>query len=366
MSPTDTDHETLAADRMRLVARLLRGRAELLQQLTGLPAETLTGRPVFDDWSATNILAHIASWDEFFAVRLGEVLAGRGAAIQPVEVDERNALTSRQRRNWGLDRSLAALTAARTELLAAFNDIAPEALHAVIGVPWGQPTVARWIEICIEHDKEHAGHLREWRTTLGDAAQARWHTSGPGSVLAAALAVHREALLAHMAFVSPREQETRPVVGPWTLKDLVGHVADWELQGLVFIRAILAREEPVAESDWDLDRWNAKNAIARSGEPWEKTWGDFLAARRDLLALLRTLDDDALNTAFEGPLGGTPYNWFYMAIDHDREHTEDLRRIDESDTAALTGVTHGDGAGGDPCRSRETVRQQPAARVGAC
>ncbi len=333
MSHTDTNLEILAADRMRLVARLLLGRAELLEQLTGLPAETLTTQPVFDDSTAANILTHIASWDEFFAMRLEEVLAGRGAAIQPVDVDERNARTSQERRVWTLDRSLAALTTGRAELLAAFNDIPPGALHAVIGVPWGQPTAARWIEICIKHDAEHASHLREWRTTLGEAAQDTWHTSGPGSVLAAALNARREALLAHMAFVPPQEQETRPIAGTWTLKDLIGHVTDWELQALVFIRAILAREEPAAESDWNLDRWNAEKAAARLGESWEKTWGDFLAARRELLALLRTLDDEALNTAFEGPLGGTPYNWFYMAIDHDREHTEDLRRFDASNTA---------------------------------
>ena len=327
MSHPGTDLETLSAERMRLIARLLRGRAGLFDHLTGLPAETLTGRPVFDDWTAANILAHIASWEEFFAARLEEVLAGRGAAIQPADVDERNALISRQRRLWTLDRSLAALNAARADLLAAFNDIPPESLHAVIDVPWGQPTVARWIEICIEHDAEHAAHLREWRTTLGEAAQETWHSSGPGSVLAAALLARREALLAHMAFVPPKEQETRPVVGSWTLKDLAGHVADWEVQGLVFVRAILAREDPVTEPEWNLDRWNAEKAAARAGEPWEETWADLLAARRDVLALLRTLDDDALNTPFEGPLGGTPYNWFYMVIDHDRAHSEDLWRI---------------------------------------
>jgi len=129
MSHPETDLEILSAERMRLIARLLRGRAGLFDHLTGLPAETLTGRPVFDDSTAANILAHIASWDEFFAARLEEVLAGRGAAIQPADeataIDERNAFTHRQRRHWTLDRSLAALGAARADLLAAFNDIPP-------------------------------------------------------------------------------------------------------------------------------------------------------------------------------------------------------------------------------------------------
>lgn len=168
----------LAIDRMRLVARLLLARAELLEQLTGLPANTLTDRSVFDDSTAANILAHIASWDEFFAARLEEVLAGRGTAILSVDVDGRNALTAQARRDWTLDRSLAALTAARADLLAKFNDIPADALHAPIGVPWGQPTVARWIEICIKHDQEHAAHLRDWRSTLGEASQPISDTTG--------------------------------------------------------------------------------------------------------------------------------------------------------------------------------------------
>jgi hypothetical protein len=56
--------------------------------------------------------------------------------------------------------------------LLAAPIVSLDGLHAPIEVPWGQPTVARWIEICIEHDEEHAEHLRKWRTTLGDAAQA--------------------------------------------------------------------------------------------------------------------------------------------------------------------------------------------------
>ncbi len=37
--------------------------------------------------------------------------------------------------------------------------------------------------------------------------------------------------------------------------------------------------------------------------------------------------DSERSSSQRGPLGGTPYNWFYMVIDHDRAHTEDLWRI---------------------------------------
>ena len=45
-------------------------------------------------------------------------------------------------------------------------------------------------------------------------------------------------------------------------------------------------------------------------------WGSEMAAV--------TRIDSERSSSQRGPLGGTPYNWFYMVIDHDRAHTEDL------------------------------------------
>lgn len=325
--------ELLAAQRMQLVSRLLLRRAELLEQLTGLPAETLTSQPVFEDSTAANILAHIASWDEFFAARLAAVRQGRAATIEGVDVDFRNALTAKERKNWGLDRSLAAFISARQALLAELNEVAPGALYRPIPLSWGSPTIHRWLEICVEHDEEHTAHLAAWRKTLGPEAQETWHKLGPKSLLETALHARRETLLAHMALVPPRRQETQPVAGDWTLKDLTGHIADWEREAAERIRGLVEARPPASDYTGDAEAFNAAHHAARTGQPWETGWNDFRNARRELLALLLGLDDAALNHHQDGHLAGTPYGWFFVGIDHDREHTDDLRRLWEEEPA---------------------------------
>jgi predicted RNase H-like HicB family nuclease/uncharacterized damage-inducible protein DinB len=323
---TNHINELQAAWRTHLVARLQYARADVLDQLTGLTMEDLTRKPVFDTTSAANILAHIASWDEFFAERLAAIRENRLASISGVEVDKRNAQTAEQCRNWSLDRSLSAFLLARRALLGEFDELSLADLHRPLPMPWGQPTVYRWIEICIEHDEEHAGHLREWRKTLGEAAQATWRQQGPKSLLASSLHAWREALLAWMAFVPPQHQETLPVVESWTLKDLAGHIADWDGITTEILRSIHEQREPVSDYDGDTAAWNAKRAAARAGDSWDACWGSLRKARHDVLAALEPFDDERLVQPYEGSLGGDAYGWVYTAVEHDRDHTEDIRR----------------------------------------
>jgi len=43
----------------------------------GLDERTLTESPVFDDWTAKDLLAHVAAWDELYTERIALILAGR-------------------------------------------------------------------------------------------------------------------------------------------------------------------------------------------------------------------------------------------------------------------------------------------------
>jgi uncharacterized damage-inducible protein DinB/predicted RNase H-like HicB family nuclease len=317
--------EVLAAWRTQLVARIQYARAEILDQLTGLTTDDLTGPNVFDSSTAVNVLAHIASWDEFFAQRLKMVREDQLANITGVEVDERNALTARERRGWGLERSLSAFLAARSALLAELGAVSIKELHHPLSLPWGQPTIYRWIEICIEHDEEHAGHLREWRRTLGEAARAGWRRQGPKLVLMASLHAWREALLAWMACVPPRQQETLPVVAGWTLKDVAGHIADWDGLTTEMLQAIREDREPLSDYDGNVEAWNAGRVAARAGESWDVAWSSLRKARRDVLSALDQFDDEALLRPYKGSLGGNAYGWAYAALEHDRDHTQDVR-----------------------------------------
>ena len=54
---------------------------------------------------------------------------------------------------------------------------------------------------------------------------------GAKAHLLASLNETRAKLLAAVSLVPDTERESRPVCGHWTLKDLLGHIADWEAFG---------------------------------------------------------------------------------------------------------------------------------------
>jgi hypothetical protein len=48
-------------------------------------------------------------------------------------------------------------------IIQALRDLPEEKFHQPLTFPWGETgTVAYLVEIFVEHEEEHAAHLREW------------------------------------------------------------------------------------------------------------------------------------------------------------------------------------------------------------
>jgi uncharacterized damage-inducible protein DinB len=286
----------------------------------------LVERPVFDGWTAKDLLAHIGAWDEFFTERIVLVLAGRQQELAAVDdQDAYNADLRAERRNWSLERVLAACADARAGFLRALAQVPDEAFHRRWQDVWGESSFRLWTQWRAYHDAEHAGNLAAWRKTLGEQAQVTWHEVGPRAVLLASLRAHREALLALIALVPPGERNTRLISGQWSLRDVAGHLADWEEFCAEVLRQMAAGQTVAVDYDGNVEAWNAARAMARQGQSWDAVWADFEAARRALLDILDGLSDADLNTSRPGDWGGTPYRWAYVCVDHDQEHMADLK-----------------------------------------
>jgi len=78
----------------------------------------------------------------------------------------------------------------------------------------------------------------------------------------------------------------------------------------------------------DEEAWNWDHVRARRGQPWETTWGDFLAARQKLLAALQSLDDAALARPVSSVWSAedSAYMWARVCLAHDCEHAEGLSK----------------------------------------
>jgi hypothetical protein len=119
--------------------------------------------PLAGEWSAKDLMGHIASWDELSLSDLRRIARGRIpclAAFREADVDNWNAFLMRPRRLFPLPQIQAEFEEARAEMVAALKDL-PEKLMA-------QGTMVRNIvAVMANHEKDHARQLREWREQEG-------------------------------------------------------------------------------------------------------------------------------------------------------------------------------------------------------
>jgi uncharacterized damage-inducible protein DinB len=314
--------EILAAWRHHLLAHLASERAGLLRQIIGLDEGTLTGTSVFDDWTAKDLLAHIAAWDEIHAERLELVLTGREEEITVGEVGARNAALYAERRDWPLEQVLAACVNARAACLAVAARLSDQDLHRTRRFPWGEGSAATLAQRRARHDAIHAADLAAWRQ-----AQKIQSRPGPKAILLAALAAGREELLAAADLMPPEARGSRAIVGEWTLKDVLGHVADWDWWGVKALRQVVTGRASQIKYVEDLEAWNQAHVAARRGQSWETVWADVHTARRALLDVLASMSQADLEQPFPSRWNGesTPYRWAEIYLEHDHEHARSLR-----------------------------------------
>jgi uncharacterized protein (TIGR03083 family) len=317
--------KTRAVQRRYLMARLAAERAGLLEQLHGLDESALTELPVFEGWSVKDVLAHIAAWDRWEERTMQSIVAGQTpdfAALQDFDVT--NAAIVATWRERTLDEVLAELLAARADWTSWLASVPDEEFfrpRSYAGHDWTFSVIP--LRVQWQHDAEHAQHIADWR-----GAEGLEGTAGTKTVLLAALDAAREELMTAAALVPVDERTSRAVCGEWTLKDVLGHVADWEWYGVAGLRQMVAGQPPEPEAIGDLEIWNATHADARRDQSWGVVWGDLHAARQSLLQILRRMSQSEMARSFPFPWGseGAAYQWAGIFVEHDREHAKDLRK----------------------------------------
>ncbi|HRQ40846.1 MAG TPA: DinB family protein [Chloroflexota bacterium] len=312
------------------VARLHAERADLLWQLRGLSAETVGSAEVVPGWTVKDILAHIPFYDAAYAGRIQMVLHGRTAEITSLTDDSglanRNANLLAQNRTIPYEQVIAMLLKERSGFTAVLKRVPDDLLSQDLPMPWGQNTSIReWANWRYEHDADHGRQLATWREyqpreTLRDVT--------PVYVLRAMLHSSRKAFQALLPLIPEPEWTTRPVCGVWTMKDLFGHLTDWEKVAVDGLRPLAAGQIP--EFDYTLDSFdtfNNKNAAARAQQSWDEVWADYETTRATLLDLLAQTSSADLQRPFMAPWGReiTGGVWLLIWPGHEMEHAIDVR-----------------------------------------
>ncbi len=306
--------------RRGLLARLAAEGMALLESMLGLGEEALACERVAGDRSAKGMLAYLAAQDRWEVQALAareeeEAVALSGLADESSRREAVEASAARWR-ECGLAEVVAEQAAAHEAWLAWLAALPEEALFQRPGsAAAAAAAVARSRRL-----QRHAADLAAWRAGLVEG------TAPSAVVLRAALAAARGELLAGADLILAGEAG-RPVCGTWTLKDVIGHMVDWELVGVEGLRDMAAGRAPQVEEITNIDAWNELHVNARRGQSWEVLWADLHRTRHTLLEILEGMDGEALGCSFRFPWGqeGSAYQWLRVFVSHDREHAAGLR-----------------------------------------
>ena len=144
------------------------------------------------------------------------------------------------------------------------------------------------------------------------------------------LGLSRTEFLALAALIPSGEREARPIEGEWTLKQVLGHLSDYERLGVVALRQVAARREPAYERTIEeFEAFNAERGLVWAVLPWAEVWAQFIATRRALLEVALGLDNTALTQPFTAPWLSTTTACGYLLdmAGHEQEHADALRPV---------------------------------------
>jgi len=130
------------------------------------------------------------------------------------------------------------------------------------------------------------------------------------------LDVERHQLLRNIEACRIREIE-RPLVGEWSLKDVVGHVASWEAEVVTAVREVREGKRPaLLEFDQShIDRWNRDHVERKRDLNFWNVLEQLRGGRARLVEELEAVSDEDI--AAEGSVLG---RLVHSVVDHDREH----------------------------------------------
>lgn len=112
----------------------------------------------------------------------------------------------------------------------------------------------------------------------------------------------------------------------WTVKDVLGHLADAERGNLGQVQRLIAGEVTVPE-DFDPERWNRSAVRKRAEVEAKQLLQDIEKAYQDALTFLEGLEDQTLDLRGRHAKGDTisAEAFFRRMADHRAQHAADIR-----------------------------------------
>lgn len=199
---------------------------------------------VVDQWSLKDVIAHLSEWERKFidwyqAGKRGEVPETPAPGYTWKQLDQVNQQIYEMHHPRPLGEILAEFQDSYERMMATVLDISAEELFEPGYYDWtGRATLAEYVAGCgYEHYDWAKEHIRKWK---------RHH---PGKQLnkeevLKRIRVERRRLEKNISQLSPAQMVQPGVIGQWSVKDILAHLADWEQRFLGWYRAGLRGEVP--------------------------------------------------------------------------------------------------------------------------
>ncbi len=110
-----------------------------------------------------------------------------------------------------------------------------------------------------------------------------------------AIQKERAALEAALAGLTPEQMTAPGVMGEWSVKDILGHIAMWESRLVTLIYSIERGVAPKMLRSSDVDKVNAESYAEQRERPLERVLADFHAVHAQLLKRLDKLEERDLS-----------------------------------------------------------------------
>lgn len=152
------------------------------------------------------------------------------------------------------------------------------------------------------------------------------------TAIVARLEEERARLEALAASLPPALLAERGVVGEWSAKDVLAHLADWEAHMLVWLAVARQGDDvpgPEPGLAWDeIPEFNRRVYEAHRDEPLDEVFAAFRDAHRRFMAMAAAMPEEEMLARGRYPLtaGDALYDWLVAYAQHDAWAT---RRIGE-------------------------------------
>lgn len=250
------------------------------------------------DWSLAEHVGHVADWQELAIDYVGVAIAtGRWPTDADYDGGDFDTFNERRREPWASmppAELRVRLTTGRRDLVAIVRRLPLEEIRS--DAAWG------WVYMTLHgHRIDHLAVIEPWTAMLrarqaeGDPFVADPRPATMAAFLAEDAAVGR--LFDELVRPTPPEHWTGTALTPgWTLRDHVGHLADWADECVRAIDAFHATGDWPADPEEGIDAWNARMVEGDRGATPADTLARYDVAMDRLRAAIATLSLDELRS----------------------------------------------------------------------